>query len=256
MLQETHAADSTQLIQDNWCHHALGTATYARSDIENALLISITNSIHKKVIFVGGIKIITVYKSPTITWDNELSPTWSHAAIYCGDFNTITITTGDTHTMTTQEIRIPIIKSIPKPRWNFMKAKWDNFKTDLDKSIRFIPTVTSNHSLFVGLVISTAKKHIPRGFCKEYIPGWSETCEKLYDDFLVSGETEVVDDLLNNLDAARLSNWKETTENMNFTHSSRKAWSVLRKLAGANQCKQENPQVKPEAIAGHMVRTS
>lgn len=61
-------------------------------------------------------------------------------------------------------LQVPIIFSIPKPRWNFRKGDWDNFKLQLENGIRWIPPVPKNFSLFTRLVISTAKKHIPRRF--------------------------------------------------------------------------------------------
>lgn len=36
-------------------------------------------------------------------------------------------------------LSIPIITSIPRPRWNFRKANWANYAALLDAAIRFIP---------------------------------------------------------------------------------------------------------------------
>lgn len=51
------------------------------------------------------------------------------------------------------------------------------------------------------MVISTAKKHVPRGVRKDYIPGWSEANEKLY-NFMANGQSEIAD-LLQHLDELR-----------------------------------------------------
>lgn len=51
----------------------------------------------------------------------------------------------------------------------------------------------------MGAVISSAKVAIPRGYRKEYIPGWNETCDDLYAEFLESGDREIADDLLHNI---------------------------------------------------------
>lgn len=67
--------------------------------------------------------------------------------------------------------QIPIIKSTPRPRWNFSKANWPSFTIDLDKVIRWIPPDIENYSRFLNAVTSTAKKFIPRGFRKKYVPG-------------------------------------------------------------------------------------
>jgi len=41
-----------------------------------------------------------------------------------------------------------------------------------------------------------------------------------------TGDTEVDDHLIESLDAACCRRWEETTEQMNFTKSSRKSWSL------------------------------
>lgn len=57
---------------------------------------------------------------------------------------------------------------------------------------------------------------------------------KLYKEFCDSGDREVADELVQSLDNARKQRWLKTVENMNFTHSSRKAWSEIRRLGAAN----------------------
>lgn len=120
-------------------------------------------------------------------------------------------------------IQIQTINSSALPRWNFSKADWKRFSADLDKNIRWIPPLAKNYDRFVKMTIATAKKYIPRGVRTEYIPGWNETCERLYSDFQKSGQTDVADELLHELDIARRNKWNETISNMNFRHSSRKA---------------------------------
>lgn len=71
-------------------------------------------------------------------------------------------------------IQIPITNSIPKPRWNFLKADWNEYRKRLDDNIRWIKLKANNYDRFVKMVIQTAKKCIPRGYRKEYIPGWSK----------------------------------------------------------------------------------
>lgn len=71
--------------------------------------------------------------------------------------------------------QIPLITSIHRPRWNVKKTNWTEFSTELDKCLCWIPPSSRNYNRFVGAVISSAKKCIPRGYRKEYIPGWSQT---------------------------------------------------------------------------------
>jgi len=61
-----------------------------------------------------------------------------------------------------------------------------------------------NYNRFLGLVIGIAKKHMPKGYRKEYIPGWNELSENLYREYM-DGNVDVADDLLISLD----ENWKE-----------------------------------------------
>lgn len=54
------------------------------------------------------------------------------------------------------------------------------------------------------MVKSTAKKHIPRGFRRNYIPGWNKAADQLYKEFLGNGNcTNVADELLHYLDESR-----------------------------------------------------
>ncbi|KAJ8870533.1 hypothetical protein PR048_029556 [Dryococelus australis] len=62
-------------------------------------------------------------------------------------------------------------------------ANWDAYANELDDTIRFIPRTASNCDRFVGLVIKIAKKHIPRGYHKEYIPCWYGDTDRLYEEF-------------------------------------------------------------------------
>lgn len=59
-------------------------------------------------------------------------------------------------------ISVPIVTSIPRPRWNFRKANWNQYSQMLDAAIRFIPPSPQNYDRFNNLVISVAKKCIPK----------------------------------------------------------------------------------------------
>ena len=92
-------------------------------------------------------------------------------------------------------------------------------------------------------VLSAAKKAIPRGYRKTYIPGWDETCTNLYDLFCSTDNRDAEDELIQRLNENRAKIWYEKTDSLNFTHSSRKAWNVIQKL-GVNpkaHCKKSYP---------------
>jgi hypothetical protein len=44
--------------------------------------------------------------------------------------------------------RIPLTESIPKPRWNFTRANWETFATDIDHFIQLIPACSSAYNRF------------------------------------------------------------------------------------------------------------
>jgi hypothetical protein len=110
--------------------------------------------------------------------------------------------------------RIPLLESIPKPRWNFTRANWETFATDIDHVTQFITACSSAYNR-------------PRGFRKEYIPGWEENCENLYQEYQSTHERGLANDLLRELNDQRKQKWEKTVESINFTHSSRKAWALL-----------------------------
>ncbi|XP_050515900.1 uncharacterized protein LOC126890764 [Diabrotica virgifera virgifera] len=153
-------------------------------------------------------------------------------------------------------ISIPIIRSYPLPRWNLRKANWKKFSEQLDRTLSWVPPTSKHYERFVGAVISTAKKTIPRGYRKEYVPGWTETCEDLYTKFLESGDREIADELLHNIDTARRQKWIKTVENLDFKKSSRQAWSLLRKIGGANQLESRESKMSPNKVASHIVSLS
>lgn len=153
-------------------------------------------------------------------------------------------------------IQIPIIRSIPRPRWNFQKADWTKFSLELDKIMRWIPAEPGNYDRFAGAVIAAAKKSMPRGYRKEYIPGWNAECEELYNNYIGSDDPDVANDLVQALDEARKDKWAKTTEEMNFQRSSRKSWSLLKKLGGSNPPMRETDLVSPDQIASRIITLS
>ncbi|XP_072378913.1 uncharacterized protein [Diabrotica undecimpunctata] len=154
-------------------------------------------------------------------------------------------------------IQIPIVESTPRPRWNFNKGNWPEFTKELDTCIRFIDPKANNYHRFLGMVMSIAKKHIPRGFRKEYIPGWTEESQKLYDEFLKSEDPEIGDNLLKSLDSTRLNKWKSTVEHIDFSRSSRKAWGLIRKLGEASRAQHLNKStIEPNKIANRIIENS
>ena len=86
------------------------------------------------------------------------------------------------------------------------------------------------------MLICAAKKSIPRGFNKHYIPGWDNSCNHLLREHQQATTKEDIDTtataLLHKLDEVRRARWSEVVESVDFTHSSRKAWQTINKLTG------------------------
>ena len=61
----------------------------------------------------------------------------------------VLITTGRT---------IPIINSLPKPRWNFQKADWEGYSQYIERMCNRIPALGSNMNSFNRLLLKSAKK--------------------------------------------------------------------------------------------------
>ncbi|KAK9752354.1 hypothetical protein QE152_g4310 [Popillia japonica] len=126
---------------------------------------------------------------------------------------------------------------------------------------------------FVNILNQAARNSIPRGFQKEYVPCWSketqklyeqyeqtgegnladeiitEETQKLYEQYEQTGEGNLADEIITALDAARAEIWRETTAGLNFTHCSRRTWSVLRKLGAATPPPQSTITIDPNDIA-------
>lgn len=155
-------------------------------------------------------------------------------------------------------LKIPLVQSIPKPRWNFRRAKWIAFERELDSLLhtRNLPPTADNYDEFVKLIKKAASKHIPRGFRKEYIPTWDENCSKLFEEFHETANEETANELLKSLNLNRGKRWKELTADLNFTHSSRKAWTLLRKLGTAPSINRHSSHITPNAVASRLLKLS
>lgn len=153
-------------------------------------------------------------------------------------------------------IQIPTIQSMPIARWNFRKANWQKYRDSIDKNIRWFKPDVKNFKRFSGVILSSAKRAIPRGFRKNYIPTWSPECENLWNEYKTSGDMEIGSQILEKLNEERKERWKLLVENMDFKHSSRKAWDLLHKLSGGNLNIHVASSVKPNSVATRLVQAS
>ena len=154
------------------------------------------------------------------------------------------------------------LTNLPKKRWNFRKADWPKFKELTANQTANLPDPTSSnvnasYSAFCTMLHQAAKLSIPRGRRHPYIPCWDEDCDQLYnthtDESKSTEERETAGcDLLKALGEKRKTRWEEEVSNINFTHSSRKAWNTINKLTGRSNTPKQCP-VTANSIASVLV---
>ena len=111
---------------------------------------------------------------------------------------------------------------------------------------------------YCNTIKKAAKKTIPRGYRNNYIPCWDAECESLYKTFLQSPQGDdsslAATALLAKLDRKRRDRWSEAVWSIDFSHSSRKAWSILNNLTGRSRHSPRHCPVSADAIASQLVR--
>ena len=80
------------------------------------------------------------------------------------------------------------------PRFNFRKANWDNFTSDLDTKITTIEADPKTYEDFRKLVWEVARKHIPRGCRKPYIPCLNDKGKQLYEMYITAYNSDPFSD--------------------------------------------------------------
>ena len=100
---------------------------------------------------------------------------------------------------------------------------------ELDNKVKHLQCDIPAYNDFVCTVIDVAKHTVPRGFRQDYIPGWNKTCNDLHNSYKTASDSEMANQLLDELNEERRQKWHETAE-MSFKQSSRKAWNLLHKL--------------------------
>ena len=152
---------------------------------------------------------------------------------------------------------------MPVKRWNFRKAKCSHYIALTNKFAKtFLPPdsldVDAAYQDFCNTIKKAAKKTIPRGYRNNYIPCWDAECESLYKNFLQSPQGDdsslAATALLAKLDRKRRDRWSEVVWSIDFSHSSRKAWSILNNLTGRSGHSPRHCPVSANAIASQLVR--
>lgn len=71
--------------------------------------------------------------------------------------------------------------------------------------------------------------------------------EALYKQFEKQGDDEISNELLELLSAARKLKWEQQTQEIDFTHSSRKGWRLIRHLGRGFKAGQNEVKYGPES---------
>ena len=133
------------------------------------------------------------------------------------------------------------VSSMPVKRWNFCKANWSHYIALMNKFTKtlLLPDlfdVDAAYQDFCSIIKKDVKKTIPHRYQNNYVPCWDAECESIYKIFLQSPQEDdlslVATTLLAKLDRKQRDRWSEAVKSIDFSHFSRKAWSILNNLTG------------------------
>ena len=145
--------------------------------------------------------------------------------------------------------------------FNFKKANWKAFSTDLDTRICDIDPSPENYDRFVKVVHATARKHIPRGCRKNYVPGLTADLAEQYNEYIQLYEQEPFsadtitagDELAQTLTVEQRKLWQTLIENTDMTHNSKTAWSLIKKLSNDPRKADQHVNVTPNQVAHQLI---
>ena len=111
---------------------------------------------------------------------------------------------------------------------------------------------------FCNVIRTTAKNSIPRVCRNNHIPYWDDECENLYQTFLQSPEesdsNRVATTLLLRLDKKCRDRWFEAVQTIDFSHSSRKTWSILNKITDRSRRSPRHCAVSANTVVSQLIR--
>lgn len=67
------------------------------------------------------------------------------------------------------DVKVPLIRSIQKPRWNFQKANLHQYSKEVKTHLRWIEPSARNNKLFMRVIHSAAKRNIFLGYIEKSI---------------------------------------------------------------------------------------
>ena len=117
----------------------------------------------------------------------------------------------------------------------------ESFTQQVNKAVAGLPhprptNLNNAYDSYCKMLLAAAKKNIPRGVRKAYVPCWDDECEDLLRAYAEAQTNEdrdkATNELFCRLNEKRRQRWTETVESIDFTHSSRWMWQTMNKLTG------------------------
>ena len=151
----------------------------------------------------------------------------------------VTTTTVSHHTTETQSSCLAVIRWSVKLLQGWVELLLPFYRRILPLRVYHPPDTTNIEKAFQKLreVLLFAFKRIPRGRRENYVPYWDKDFETLYRSSFLwapvgTGPDRVASSLVSRLSQKRQEQSEEAVNSSEFSHSSRKAWSIINKLTG------------------------
>ena len=157
----------------------------------------------------------------------------------------------------------PVVRALESnsiPRFNFRKANWPNFTSELERKMETLEPSPNNYDAFQALTWKTAKQHIPRGFRKNHIPCLTDDNKELYDLYITAynvdpfseDTTSLGEELTASITKEKTERWRELISTTDMTHNSKKAWTTIKKL-NSDKKPQRVAAVTPNEVANQLI---
>jgi hypothetical protein len=92
-----------------------------------------------------------------------------------------------------------------------LSADWESFAQGIDHVVQFILTYLDFYAQFSNVNKAAAKRHVSRGFRKEYILSSQQNCENLYQEYNFNHDDITANRLLKDLNKQRKKEMKRNS---------------------------------------------
>ena len=122
-------------------------------------------------------------------------------------------------------------------------------------------TTPEKDDRFVKVVLATARKHIPHGCRKNYVPGLTTYLADQYNEYIQLYEQDPFaaatitagDEIALSLTVEERKMWQALIENTDMTHNSKTAWSLIKKLSNDPRKADQHVNVTPNQVAHQLI---